>query len=631
MCAIAGIVSDNPSAAPLVPVVSSMLQVQRHRGPDGRGLHSGPHAVLGHSRLAIIDLSDAGRQPMCDRLGRYWITFNGEIYNHVELRRELREIGHNFQGKCDTEVLLKAFQEWGELAVGRFRGMYAFAIWDAQEKRLFAARDPLGIKPFHYAVTGTGDLAFASELKALLPLIEERSINQALASAYLAWNLLDHEPTETFIKEIKRLAPGHMLIWEPGRKISLSRFWKFPLSRVPETTSADRERWISGFREQLEETLALHLRSDVPIGTCLSGGLDSSAIVCLANQQLRQSGRWRRAWQNTFSAVFDEPELDERRYIRSVVEATGCKPHFITPAGESLREDLETWLWHQDEPVANTNPYAHFCVARLARANGIKVLLDGQGADEQLAGYRKFIPLYLRQLWKAGQPARAAWEALRFFSSPDLLRTIRWTDGRRYLFGNPAEIARLWPAENRPARPAALGLGGSMAERIAADLTQFSLPLLLRYEDRNTMAFGVEARVPFVDYKLVEWIANVPVDLRLRGGWTKWILRQALADVLPVEVQRRKSKLGFSTPESAWLSGSLSSWLRETLNEQRWLGEIVERRAVRQTLIQFERGERTKPLLKLLFRLAIYETWARRFLGTAARRAAVSEPELICN
>jgi asparagine synthase (glutamine-hydrolysing) len=568
---------------------------------------------------------------MCDRLGRYWITFNGEIYNHVELRRELREIGHNFQGKCDTEVLLKAFQEWGELAVGRFRGMYAFAIWDAQEKRLFAARDPLGIKPFHYAVTGTGDLAFASELKALLPLIEERSINQALASAYLAWNLLDHEPTETFIKEIKRLAPGHMLIWEPGRKISLSRFWKFPLSRVPETTSADRERWISGFREQLEETLALHLRSDVPIGTCLSGGLDSSAIVCLANQQLRQSGRWRRAWQNTFSAVFDEPELDERRYIRSVVEATGCKPHFITPAGESLREDLETWLWHQDEPVANTNPYAHFCVARLARANGIKVLLDGQGADEQLAGYRKFIPLYLRQLWKAGQPARAAWEALRFFSSPDLLRTIRWTDGRRYLFGNPAEIARLWPAENRPARPAALGLGGSMAERIAADLTQFSLPLLLRYEDRNTMAFGVEARVPFVDYKLVEWIANVPVDLRLRGGWTKWILRQALADVLPVEVQRRKSKLGFSTPESAWLSGSLSSWLRETLNEQRWLGEIVERRAVRQTLIQFERGERTKPLLKLLFRLAIYETWARRFLGTAARRAAVSEPELICN
>src|SRR5256885_6806622 len=191
---------------------------------------------------------------MGDRLGRSWITFNGEIYNHVELRRKLRQTGHDFEGECDTEVLLKAFQEWGELALGRLRGMYAFAIRDAREKRLFAARDPLGIKPFHYVVTGAGDLAFASELKALVPLMEERSVNKALASEYLAWNLLDHEPTETFITGIKRLAPGHTLTWEPSRQVRVSRFWKFPLNRVAETTSAGRERWIRGFREQLEET-----------------------------------------------------------------------------------------------------------------------------------------------------------------------------------------------------------------------------------------------------------------------------------------------------------------------------------------------------------------------------------------
>ncbi len=618
MCGIAGIVYEGGSLREASATVRRMIGLQRHRGPDGEGFYDTDGASLGHCRLAILDLSDTGCQPMTDLEERYWIILNGEIYNFLELKEELQGLGHRFRGRSDTEVLLAAYIQWGESCLERLRGMFAFAIWDNKDRCLFAARDRLGIKPFHYWMNGKGRLAFASELKALLEFELDRRVNERLAREFLAWNLLDHEPAETMIGGIQRLPAAHALTWRPGHGVTIRCYWRFQVNNELSTRGPRRKVLVEEFRRQFEQAVSLHLRSDVPVGTCLSGGLDSSAIVCVASRQLRQQGNWPEGWQHTFSACFDDPRIDERPYIEAVAADTHCQTHFVFPQGERLSEELSTWLWHQEEPVGSCSPYAQFCVARLAREQGIKVLLDGQGADEQLAGYRKFILVYVHQLIKQGHFARAGMEALAFCSSPQILRTSRFVDGRRYLFSSTPEASLLWPGNGRPARPAALGLGASLGRRIEADLTHYSLPVLLRFEDRNTMAFGIESRVPFVDHKLVEWLSALPADMRLGGGWTKRILREALVGVLPERVRTRKSKLGFITPEPEWLAGPLAGWLRETLSTPRHLVDVVEAAGVRRLLARRESGDRSLALENTLFRLAIYESWARRFIEVSA-------------
>jgi asparagine synthase (glutamine-hydrolysing) len=425
--------------------------------------------------------------------------------------------------------------------------------------------------------------------------------------------LLDHDATETMVNGILRLPPAHAMTWHSREGITLRRYWDLQLNHELDTPPAKRVSLIAEFRRRLEETISLHLRSDVPVGSCLSGGLDSSSIVCLVSRELRKRGA-SEGWQHTFSACFEDPHLDERRYIQAVADDTHCQTHFVFPNGKQLREEIDAWLWHQEEPVSGSSPYAQYCVARLARQHGIKVLLDGQGADEQLAGYRKFILVYLRQLLKARRYVRSVNEAIAFFLSPAILKTSGLVAGRRYLFNSVPEVDLLWPDELKPLRPAALGLGNSLDERLRADLMQFSLPTLLRYEDRNTMAFGVESRVPFVDHVFVEWLATVPVDMRLSGGWTKRVLREALVDILPKSVRTRKSKLGFLTPEREWLAGPLADWLRETLNGQHHLGDLVDVTGVKRLLMKHISGLASMPVQQILMRLAIYESWARQYL-----------------
>jgi asparagine synthase (glutamine-hydrolysing) len=620
MCGIAGVVYEGGSREPAMTAVRHMIEVQHHRGPDGNGFYDDAGVSLGHCRLAIIDLTTSGDQPMADIERRYWITFNGEIYNYIELREELKSLGCRFRGESDTEVLLNAYCCWGEACVDRLRGMFAFAVWDQQERCLFAARDRLGIKPFHYWTDGNGLLAFASELKALLHLIPEPRPNVQLATDFLAWNLLDHEPAETMIVDIKRLPAAHAMRWRPGVGLSIWQYWRFMVNNDEgETSPGQRDSLVSEFRALFRETISLHLRSDVPVGTCLSGGLDSSSIVCVVKDELRTRGAWRNGRQHTFTACFDEPSLDERPYVEEVARATGCQTHFVFPRADIFREELDRWIWHQEEPAGSSGVYAQYCVARLAREHGIKVLLDGQGADEQLAGYRKFILVYLRQLMKARQYAHALKEGIAFLFNPAILRTSSFVDGRRYLLNSVPEVNLLWPSKGSPVRPADLGLGDSLARRLEADMTRFSLPLLLRFEDRNTMAFGVESRVPFVDHILVEWLAKLPTDMRLADGWTKVILRRALVGTLPESIRVRKSKLNFSTPESKWISGPLARWLRETLEDPRHLADVVEINGLRQIVGRHGMSKRSAHFQKVLFRLAIYETWARQFLGSAAR------------
>lgn len=618
MCGIAGLVYAGGSRGAAAAAVRRMIALQRHRGPDGEGFYNTEGASLGHCRLAIIDLSNAGHQPMSDLQGRWWITFNGEIYNYLELAEELRGLGYQFRGRSDTEVLLAAYSQWGEACLERLRGMFAFAIWDEWERCLFAARDRFGIKPFHYWTDGQGRLAFASELKALLEFLPERRVNVRLVGEFLAWNLLEHEAAETMLSGIQRLPPAHAMTWRVGEGVTLRRYWNLEVNEALETPPTQWAALVAEFRSRFEETLSLHLRSDVPVGTCLSGGLDSSAIACIVSRELRRRGAWREGWQHAFSACFEDRRLDERPYIETVSAATGCRTHFVFPSGQRMCEDLDAWLWHQEEPVGSSGVYAQYCVARLAREQGIKVLLDGQGADELLAGYRKFIMVYLRQLIRTRHYARAAREAVAFFCSPEILRTTRLVDARRYFFSSTPEVAALWPGDSRPVRPEGLDLGDSLARRLAADLTQFSLPALLRFEDRNTMAFGVESRVPFIDHVFVEWLATIPADARLAGGWTKRIMREALAGILPERVRTRKSKLGFSTPEPEWLAGPLAGWLRDTLGAPRHLDGIVNPHGVGQLLARRTAGDRSLALENLLFRLAIYESWARQFVVPSA-------------
>lgn len=614
MCGIAGFLYDGVMPAAALATVRRMIAVQRHRGPDGEGFYNGKNVSLGHCRLAIIDLTENGHQPMSDHEGRYWITFNGEIYNYLELREELHDQGVCFQGRSDTEVLLAAFRQWGEKCLERLRGMFAFAIWDERTGCLFAARDRLGIKPFHYWVDGDRQLAFASELKALLEFLPQRCVNLQLATDFLAWNLLDHEAGDTMVATIKKLPPAHAMIWRKGDGLRLWRYWKVSISDELEATPERSAKMVKDFRLRFEESVSLHLRSDVPVGTCLSGGLDSSAIACVASAELHRRDVVQEKLLHTFSACFDDSRLDERKYIQAVAASTNCKTHFVFPSGEGMCNDMEKWIWHQEEPVGGSSAYAQYCVARLAREQGVKVLLDGQGADEQLAGYRKFILVYLRQLIKSSRYALAFKEALAFFANPEILLTSRLADGRRYLFNSVPEFDRLRGSNSPLKRPAMLGIGSSLGCRLEADLTRFSLPLLLRYEDRNTMAFGIESRVPFVDHVFVEWLAALPANMRLSDGWTKRILRDALAGILPELVRQRKSKLGFETPESSWLEGPLSNWLRDTLRRPRYLVDVVDMDGVHRLLAQRDGGDRFLPRQNLLFRLAIYESWARQFL-----------------
>lgn len=615
MCGIAGIVYDNLDSHYAINAVRSMIALQQHRGPDGQGFYDASGVSFGHARLAIIDLSDAGAQPMPDPSRRFWITFNGEVYNYLELAHQLEQVGYRFRSSSDTEVILTAYLHWGDECVRHLRGMFAFAIWDQKEHCLFAARDRLGIKPFHYWSDRDENLYFSSEIKALMPFIPERKFHTQLAREYVAWNILDHDESQTMVSDVKRLPPGHTLTWRAGQGVRVTRYWELQVPQEDRLmTSNHKERLFHEFRERFEEVIRLHLRSDVPVGTSLSGGLDSSSIVGLVNKQLRIQGVWKEGWQHVFSACFEESELDERPYINEVVAATNVEPHYVFPSGDQLLTDLERWIWHQEEPVGGTGVYAQFCVARLTKDQGIKVLLDGQGADEQLAGYRKFILVYIKELIHKRKYFKALQESSDFFLNPEIFSTSRLVDGRRYLFNESDHADTLWAGDDHPQRPSSLALGNSLVGRLHGDITRYSLPLLLRYEDRNSMAFGIESRVPFVDHELVEWLITLPSDVRLFHGWTKYILRESLKDILPEKIRKRKTKLGFLTPQTKWLSGPLKPWLMDMLERPRHLQTLVNPAGVKALLLQYQVGKPSSALTNTLFRLAFFEFWTREFL-----------------
>lgn len=619
------------------PPDRSRIDIVAHRGPDGWGWRefSSPagRVALGHRRLAIIDLSDGGLQPMSSRCGRYHMVFNGEIYNYLELREDLRSRGHVFTSDSDSEVLLSAYVQWGQACLDRFLGMFSFLIWDEAEKRLFAARDRFGIKPLYFAANQHG-IAFGSEIKQLLGLPDVgRRANLARLYDFLASGMADHTDG-TMFANIRQLRGGECFTLEAGRLWTgdaRPQRW-YDLMAVPATSGMTEAQAAEGFRDLLSDAVRMHLRSDVRIGSCLSGGLDSSSIVCIMANLL--SGNEGRGELHTVSACYAEKSVDEKPFMDIVVAATGATPHFIYPRAEDVFARASDITWHQDEPFGSTSIFAQWCVFEEARRAGIKVMLDGQGADEQLAGYHGSFSYYMGDLIRRGRLAMAVrtmlerkrWHGLtltdqfRAFFVPRLhpllarlVRPVVHAPPARNPFGT--ELFREASDSRGPFALASAEVGLPQVTDIAslcATLTYASnLPMLLHWEDRNSMAHAIEARVPFVDHRLVEFSLRLGNDHKILGGDTKRVLRTAMKGILPEKVRQRRDKLGFATPEEAWfrgpLRGLITDGIEATLRDFPGLLDPTETRALAADMLDGRR-----PVDFSLWRIAGLSLWKQR-------------------
>src|SRR5215208_4586346 len=619
MCGICGVVQLG--APPETDTVAAMARMLDHRGPDGDGAFDDPAgAALGFRRLAIIDLSDAGLQPFASDDGALQLLHNGEIYNYVELRRELEARRHAFRSATDTEVILRSYEEWGDDCVRRFNGMWALALWDGRRRRLFCSRDRFGIKPFYYSFDGRR-LAFASEPKAFR--VDPRTpldANPRAIRDYLQQGYADHTE-ETFFAGVKRLPAAHNLVLDDTR-LRVERYWKLEPGDPPGDDAAE------AVREAYLDALRLHLRSDVPVGTCLSGGIDSSAIVVGVDHLLRNEHATAAALgerQRTFTAYFAEAGFDERPYAEAVVERTRVEPRWITVGDGEVVDLLPRIVETQDEPTGSTSVVAQWAVLRAARERGLTVMLDGQGADEILAGYHGYFSPYYADLLTSGRVGTLVRE-LRAYRSVHGASPVRLAEmvARRFV---PDRVR--WMARGRTRGGSALvhpDLRGGytpepngavfpdrMRRLLHLILTARGLPELLRYEDRNSMAHSLEARVPFLDVRLVELLFSLRPDELIRNGRTKDVLRRALGDLLPPVVRDRTDKLGFVTPEARWMRGSLGAFAEEVLaspsvRARGW----VDADAARSRLAAHRRGDLDAGFE--LWRVLNVELWARAYL-----------------
>ena len=535
--------------------------------------------AFGFRRLAILDLSPAGHQPMSCRDRRFWLVFNGEIYNYRELRSELIPKGYTFQSETDTEVILAAYAEWGIDCLRRFNGMWALALWDSNSRSLLLSRDRFGVKPLYFTDDG-GTFAFASEIKALVGDHGTRfAPDDEQVYRYLVYGTLP-SPTarRTFFQNVQAMPPGHwMRVCRDGAESG--RYWSLPAPQ--EAVEVPPEEAVSRFAELFTDSVRLRLISDVPVGTCLSGGLDSSSIASTVSRLIsadHAAAAQVGDRQKTFSAVYESSErYNEKPFVDLVVRSTGADGNFTFPSYDRLDQDLERLVWHQDQPFQSTSIFAQWCVMSLVRERGVTVLLDGQGADELLAGYRPYGAFLsdlvrrwqLRALFSEARDAQDrtgmdaarllaagfvyfSVSALRPYMPPSWLQAVRRARSRP----GPAEtvLRPEFAAQQRASLPPPVPRDGNgfLDAILREGLTETSLPHLLHYEDRNSMAFGVEARVPFLDYRLVEFVLTRGFPYRIREGWTKWIQREAMRDVVPPAIAWRRDKVGFETPEVAW-------------------------------------------------------------------------------
>ncbi len=556
MCGIAGIVSPRPDK---MQDVQQMISCLSHRGPDGEATwqNDAQTIALGHRRLSIIDLSDAGNQPM-HYMDRYTIVHNGEIYNYKELRQELSAKGYNFHSHSDTEVILAAYDCWKADCLQHFDGMFAFAIWDQKEHKLFAARDRFGEKPFYYCYSDDG-FFFVSEIKAFWKIGVEKNYNSNLLLQYIATGFAQDamDTGATYWQQVKKLPARHYLEFIPSTD-QLQIIPYFDIDKSDGNISS--EKAIEKFRNLFFNSVDKRLRSDVEIGTSLSGGLDSSSVVA-AIHQLKQTG----LVQKAFTASFPGFEKDETQLASNVAVKFGLSHFFTSPNEEDIAFDLEKFLSQHDEPVSSFSVYAQYKVYQLAKQHGVKVILDGQGADEILAGYSKYTHWFLQELYASGssqfEKEKAAFNSTMFNLKNKLASKFPgWTAIQLEKKSIKKQRASIFNKDfvqeylNRSSvyKPVVKTLN----DILYFDVFGGGLEELLRNADRNAMAHGIEVRLPFLNHELVQFVFSLPSVLKIHNGYSKYILRQSMADMLPAEIAWRKDKIGFEPPQHQWMQHS---------------------------------------------------------------------------
>jgi asparagine synthase (glutamine-hydrolysing) len=577
MCGLAAILRLDGAPADAA-LVGRMTKVLAHRGPDDSGLFVSGPIGMGFRRLSILDLSPAGHQPMVTREGQVVLVFNGEIYNYLELREDLIKLGHDFLSRGDTEVLLRAYLQWGVRCVERLNGMWAFVIWDRSRGTVFGSRDRFGIKPL-YRYRNSECLILASEIKAIRASgVYRGGVDWGRASRFLLDGEID-ETVHTFHAGIEQVPPGTAFEVDLRGNAHEWRYWS-----LDDVSRIDGYKADQRFAELFDDAVRLHMRSDVPVGVHLSGGLDSTSILC-ASARIRSDHR---ASRPLMAFSYLAPEFDETRYVEDTIAATAATLVRLDTSPLRLWEILKEVLWFQDEPIYSMMPLVSYELMRLTAQHGVKVILNGQGADETLAGYPSYFGEYwytilgggrVGDAWReigaytqvhggsrlrhfATQVERLARSPLRRFASyrrAAAARRFRARIGARSWFTE--ELRRALPRDDAEAPP---GLDPALIHSIY----RTPLPRILRVEDRNSMAHSIESRLPFLDYRLVEFAFGLPPEWRMRGPWNKYVLRESMRERIPESVRARPDKMGFPVPANDWIAGPLRGPILDVLTSR---------------------------------------------------------------
>ncbi len=572
-----------------------MTNVLAHRGPDGEGfwLNENNTVGFGHRRLAILDLSEAGKQPM-HLFNHYSITYNGEIYNYLELKEKLQQKGYTFRTQTDTEVILAAYDHWKEECLQQFDGMFAFAIWNEQEQTLFAARDRFGEKPFYYFFDGEQFL-FASEMKAIWAAGVEKTIDHSMLLNYigLGWVKNPSNLSQTFYQNISSLPQSHCIKLNlRNGSNEIVQYWD--LDKETKATLTEAEA-IEQFKQLFNTSVQRRLRSDVEVGTSLSGGLDSSSIAAMIEAQIPKP-----QLQNpnskiqVFTASFPGFEKDETAYAKQVAEQFQLKHHLVTPTAVTLLNDIERLIYHQEEPFQSSSIYAQYKVYEQAKQHGIKVILDGQGADETLAGYHKYIHWFLQEKMRASSVVSRELEA---FAANNISIDWSWKNKLAARFPEMAAV-QLENKANKELlnnkfitnkyRKSHFNKKSIFKPTVSKlnDLLYYNtmrngLEELLRYADRNSMAHGVEVRLPFLSHELVQFIFSLPSHYKIQNGFTKYILRESMKQLLPASIVYRTDKIGYEPPQQQWMQ---SEGFQELLQNSRQ--KLVKENILKKEILQ---------------------------------------------
>jgi len=602
MCGIVGFTGKTDSE-----VLTKMTNSITHRGPNDAAYIVKQNFSVGFRRLSIIDLSK-NIYPIHNEKNTIELVLNGEIYNYQSLRDELKELGHEFVTESDSETIVHGFEEWGEAVVEKLRGMFVFVLFDREKDELFIARDRLGIKPFYYS-KHKGKLIFASEIKAILESFNvDRSPNDKAIYRFLNYRIHDVDE-DTFFKNVKRLLPGHFMKVQSDGSFDIKKYWNPEFNPEFSSKKSDDE-YANEFKDIFTEAVDLHLIADVPVGVTLSGGLDSSGITSLSKKLYDE--RYPDAEQEiiAFSAVHPGETVDETKYIDKVVKATGIKSVKIKPEVDKFWEDLENWVYFQEEPVISGAPYAYHTVMREA-SKQVTVLLSGQGGDELLAGY---IPYFLTYL-KSAKDSHKYWPMIReTWMGKDLyfkyfIKKLRESrdkspkiDPKRVLSSEFMDEFKDLGTRFTPSR--------NLNQRLFEDVTIHTTPSLLRYEDKNSMANSLESRVPFFDHKVVEYIFNLPIDQKIKFGWNRFIYRNAMKGVIPEDIRTRRSKVGFTNPEWEWIERKKDRFIEIFSSESFKSRKYWDSTKVLNDFSETLAGKRGGDDL-LYWRLFIVEMWMR--------------------